>query len=238
MHDHQMQYDTTITQFSPDGRVLQVEYAREAVRRGALSAAIKCNSGILVIADRRYHSPLAEKSSKEKIHRISPACCCVSSGLVADSRVLVNYARRISSHHTVTYGESMDIHTLVVRISNVKRSMTQYGGARPFGVSMLFCGWDDDGGHIFETDPSGAFKEYNATAIGKNSREAVDILDGLPEDFTGKFGLGDSFDFLLKAFSEVAKGFQPENLDICIVSESGVRQCSHSEFTELLELER
>ncbi len=234
MHQEQMQYDTTITQFSPDGRILQVEYAREAVRRGALSAAVKYNGGILVMADRQYHSSLVEKASKEKINCINPRCCCVSSGLVADSRVLVDYARRISVHHMVLYSEPLDINTLVTRICNVKRSMTQYGGARPFGVSMLFCSMEDDRCHIFETDPSGAYKEFNATAIGRGADRAKELLAELKEDFTESNSLGASFEHLLRVFGELNDDFQRENLDICVVNGKGVRKFDHGEFMDFL----
>ena len=235
MHQEQMQYDTTITQFSPDGRILQVEYAREAVKRGALSAAIKFRDGILVTADRPYHSSMVEKSSKEKINKVNPKCCCVSSGLVADSRVLVDYARRISAYHEVHYSEPIDITNLVTRICNVKRSMTQYGGARPFGVSMLFCAAQETELHIFETDPSGAFKEYNAAAIGLNAPKVKEMLEDIRKDFQTTYSLKDAFSYLRDLFSDMNESFIPENLEICIVDADGVRKFDHPDFIEYLD---
>ena len=228
------QYDMTITQFSPDGRILQVEYAREAVKKGALAAAIKYRDGVLVVADRQYNSPLIERSSKEKIVKINPTCCCVSSGLVADSRVLVDYARRISSYNKVHYTEPIDMNTLVTRISNIKRSMTQYGGGRPFGVSMLFCGMDGTESHIFETDPSGAFKEFHATAIGANSGKTKELLYGLDENFGKKNSLRDSFDFILDIFKKVREDFKPEDLEICTIEGDSLNRYDYSVFTEFL----
>ena len=234
MHQEHMQYDTSITQFSPDGRILQVEYAREAVKRGALSAAIKYRDGILVIADRPYHSSMVEKSSKEKINKVNPNCCCVSSGLVADSRVLVDYARRISAYHKVHYSEPIDITTLVTRICNVKRSMTQYGGARPFGVSMLFCGAEEADFHIFETDPSGAFKEHNAAAIGLNAPKAKELLHDLAKDFKTAFSVKDALSYMIGLFGDINEKFIPENLEICVVNADGVAKFDHKDFIEYL----
>lgn len=230
MHQENTQYDMTITQFSPDGRILQVEYAREAVKRGSLAAAIKYNGGVLVMADRQYNSPLIEKSSKEKISFIHSNCCLVSSGLVADSRVLIDLARRISAYNFVRYSEAIDINTLVTRVSNVKRSMTQYGGSRPFGVSLLFCGSENASGYIYETDPSGAFKEFHATAIGLNVQEAKEILSELKEDFAEKNTLKDSFDFLVNMFGKLDEDFQPENLEICICENDSLKSLNYGDF--------
>lgn len=233
MH-HEPQYDMSITQFSPDGRILQVEYAREAVKRGALAAAIKYKNGVLVMADRQYHSSLIERTSKEKIVKINPTCCCVSSGLVADSRILVDYARRISAYNRVYYSEPIDLNTLVTRISNIKRSMTQYGGARPFGVSMLFCGTDGENSRIFETDPSGAFKEFHATAIGTNSARTKELLFELENDFGKRYSLKDSFEFMLNIFKKVKEDFQPDHLEICTIEGDEMKKFDRDDFMEFL----
>jgi len=232
MHQENTQYDMTITQFSPDGRILQVEYAREAVKRGSLAAAIKYKGGVLVIADRQYPSPLMEKSSKEKISQIHSNCCLVSSGLVADSRVLIDFARRVSAYNRVRYSEPIDINTLVTRVSNVKRSMTQYGGSRPFGVSLLFCGTENGNGYIYETDPSGAFKEFHATAIGLNVQGAKERLYELKEDFAEKNTVKDSFDFLVDMFGKLDEDFEPENLEICICENDTLKRFDYGDFRE------
>ena len=230
MHQENSQYDMTITQFSPDGRILQVEYAREAVKRGSLAAAIKYNGGVLVVADRQYHSSLMEKSSKEKISQIHSNCCLVSSGLVADSRVLIDLARRVAAYNVVRYSEPIDINTLVTRVSNVKRSMTQYGGSRPFGVSLLFCGTENGKAYIYETDPSGAFKEFHAAAIGLNVLEAKEMLYDLKEDFAEKNTVKDSFDFLVDMFGKLDENFETENLEICICENDELQRFEYGDF--------
>ena len=234
MHQENTQYDMTITQFSPDGRILQVEYAREAVKRGSLASAIKYKGGVLVMADRQYNSPLMEKSSKKKISLIHSNCCLVSSGLVADSRVLIDFARRVAAYNLVRYSEPIDINTLVTRVSNIKRSMTQYGGSRPFGVSLLFCGTENGRPYIFETDPSGAFKEFHATAIGLNVQEAKEILSELDTDFAEKNTIKDSFDFLVETFGKLDENFDKENLEICICEDDALKNFGYGDFLEYI----
>ena len=53
---------------------------------------------------------------------------------------------------------------------------------RPFGVSLLWAGYDSkEGFQLFHSDPSGNYAEWQATAIGSNSKNAQSILK---EDFT------------------------------------------------------
>src|SRR4030067_477747 len=109
MQPGQMAYDRAITVFSPDGRLFQVEYARVAVTRGNTTAGLKFKDGIVLMADRRVGGRLVETSSIEKIFQIDEHIGCATSGLVADARVLVDYARLLAQINKVTYAEKMDI---------------------------------------------------------------------------------------------------------------------------------
>ena len=62
-----MGYDRTITMFSPDGRLLQVEYAKKTVRQGSTAIGISCSDGILLVADKRIVDSLIVPESVEKI---------------------------------------------------------------------------------------------------------------------------------------------------------------------------
>ncbi|MET1124327.1 MAG: archaeal proteasome endopeptidase complex subunit alpha [Archaeoglobaceae archaeon] len=165
MHLPQMGYDRAITVFSPDGRLFQVEYAREAVKRGATAIGIKCRDGVILIADRRVASKLMEIDTIEKIYKIDEHIAAATSGLVADARVLVERARIEAQINRLTYDEPISVKELARRICDFKQQYTQFGGVRPFGVSLLIAGVDDVP-KLYETDPSGALLEYKATAIG------------------------------------------------------------------------
>ncbi|HTT45883.1 MAG TPA: archaeal proteasome endopeptidase complex subunit alpha [Thermoplasmata archaeon] len=178
MQPGQMAYDRAITVFSPDGRLFQVEYAREAVRRGATTAGVVYSDGVVLIADRRIPNPkLAEAASLEKIHQIDENIACATAGLVADARVLVDYARLSAQINRVTYAEPMSVELLVRRICDYKQQYTQFGGVRPFGTALLVGGYDDGGIHLFETEPSGSLTSFRAASTGGNKGPVMDLFE-------------------------------------------------------------
>jgi len=173
----QMGYDRAITVFSPDGRLFQVEYAREAVRRGTTAVGIKAVDGVAVLVDKRITSRLMEPESIEKIFQIDQHIGAATSGLVADARVLIDRARVESQINRLVYDESIGVEVLAKRICDFKQTYTQYGGVRPFGTSLLIVGADDERVRLFETDPSGALLEYKATGIGAGRSAGMEIFE-------------------------------------------------------------
>ncbi len=194
MQPGQMAYDRGITVFSPDGRLFQVEYAREAVKKGTTTIGMKFKDGVILIVDKRISSRLVEPESIEKIYDIDEYIGCASSGLVADARILVDDARKEAQVHKVNYGENIGVEMLTKKVCDYEQNFTQYGGARPFGTSLLVAGTDDIGTHLFETDPSGALVAYKATCIGMGRAVVMDLLeknykDDMTYDAALKLGL-------------------------------------------------
>ncbi|MFQ6107346.1 MAG: archaeal proteasome endopeptidase complex subunit alpha [Thermoplasmata archaeon] len=177
MQPGQMAYDRAITVFSPDGRLFQVEYARVAVTRGTTTAGLKFKDGIVLMADKKIASKLMEASSVEKIFQIDEHVGCATSGLVADARVLVDYARIVAQINKVTYDEKISVDLLVKKICDYKQNYTQYGGVRPFGTALLVAGVDSQGNHLFETDPSGALVSYKAGSIGSGRNAVMELFE-------------------------------------------------------------
>jgi proteasome alpha subunit len=177
MQPGQMAYDRAITVFSPDGRLFQVEYAREAVKRGTTTVGLKFKDGVVLIVDKRISSRLMEPKSIEKIFCIDEHVGCATSGLVADARILVDQARVIAQISKITYDERMGVEALVKRICDFKQNYTQYGGVRPFGTALLVAGVDDRGQYLFETDPSGALVSYKAGSIGAGRNAVMEVFE-------------------------------------------------------------
>jgi len=198
MQPGQMAYDRGITVFSPDGRLFQVEYAREAVKKGTTTIGLKFKDGVILIVDKRVQSKLVEPKSIEKIYDIDEHIGCATSGLVADARILVDQARKDAQIHKITYNENIGVENLVKKICDFKQNYTQYGGVRPFGTALLMAGVDDSGPHLFETDPSGALIAYKAGSIGSGRPVVMDILE---KEFKDKMSYDDAMMLGLKALA-------------------------------------
>ena len=216
MQPGQMAYDRGITVFSPDGRLFQVEYAREAVKKGSTTIGLKYKNGVALIVDRRSSSRLLEPRSTEKIHGIDDYIGCATSGLVADARILVDEARKNAQIHRVNYGENISVEMLVKKICDYKQNYTQYGGVRPFGTALLVAGTDDLGVHLFETDPSGALVAYKATGIGTGRPAVMEYFEKeYKEDMTFEEAIAMGLKALEAAIEEKPKA---ENVEIGVAN--------------------
>ncbi|MGB9636697.1 MAG: archaeal proteasome endopeptidase complex subunit alpha [Thermoplasmata archaeon] len=202
MQPGQMAYDRAITVFSPDGRLFQVEYAREAVKRGSTTLGIVFKDGVLLLADKRLSTKLAVPNSIEKIYILDEHIGCATSGLVADARVLVDYARVVAQINKVTYNEKISVEMLVKRICDYKQTYTQYGGVRPFGTSLLVAGVDEFGPQLYETDPSGSLTGYKAACIGANKEK---VLEYFEENYKEGMSMDEAVIMGLKALKEVSR---------------------------------
>jgi proteasome alpha subunit len=230
-----MAYDRAITVFSPDGRLFQVEYAREAVKRGTTTVGLKFKDGVVLIVDKRIASRLMEPKSIEKIFQIDGHIGCATSGLVADARILVDQARVIAQINKITYDENMGVEDLVKRICDYKQNYTQYGGVRPFGTALLVAGVDDLGEHLFETDPSGALVSYKAGSIGAGRNMVMEVFEenyqeGMSQDEAVVLGLK-----ALKKATEEEK-LNPKAVEIGLVKRGeSFRRLSESEVEAYIE---
>lgn len=175
-NNQMMGYDRSAAMFSPDGRLLQVEYAKKAVKQGSTSMGIICKDGVVLIADKRILEKLIIAKSIEKIIQIDDHIGASATGYLMDGRVLIERAQLIAQQHKITYDTPIDVLSLVKEIADIKQYVTQMGGARPFGVSILFAGVEDEP-KLFVTDVTGIFFEYKATAIGEAETELKEFLD-------------------------------------------------------------
>jgi len=233
MQPTNMAYDRTITVFSPDGRLFQVEYAREAVKRGTTTVGLKYKDGVILIVDKRITSRLIEPSSIEKMFQIDDHIGCATSGLVADARVLVDRARIDARINEITYNRKIEIKTLVKKICDFKQTYTQYGGVRPFGTALLIAGVDDSGPRLFSTDPSGAMIEYKATSEGAGRDGVIAYFEKYYREDLDK---DEAIILGLKALSKGVEGkINPDAIEIGIVdSTRKFRKLSPEETKEYI----
>jgi len=189
------EYDEAITIFSPDGRLYQVEYALELVKRGAPVAGVTSPEGIVLVANETVETSLQDPRYSWKIFQLDEHVGATIAGLGSDARVLIEQARLLCQQNKLLYDEPLDVEFLARTISDQAQTYTQYAGVRPFGVSMIFGGVDKTGCRLFTTDPSGSYKGYMATALGRKSEEAIAVLD---KEYRDNLSLQESLDLALR----------------------------------------
>ncbi len=217
----QMGYDRAAQTFSPDGHILQVEYAEKTIRLGSASIGIVCNDGVVIVSDRRKRDSLIIEESANKIQEIDEHIIAVSAGIASDARILVDKARLVSQQHKVTYDSPISAEAVVKEIADDKQKFTQYGGARPFGVSMMFASSDNEN-VLYTTDVSGNFLKYKANAIGENDTKFRDLLR---KEYRADTTSDEAIKLALKIFEEVqGEDFNRNRFDIGIVSKNGIER--------------
>ncbi|CAI6364923.1 unnamed protein product [Macrosiphum euphorbiae] len=169
-------YSFSLTTFSPSGKLVQIEYALAAVSAGAASVGIKASNGVVVATENKRKSLLYE-TTVEKVQKITPNIGMVYSGMGPDYRLLVRKARKEAAQYQLKFEEEIPTALLVQEVASVMQEYTQSGGVRPFGVSLLVCGWDRTGPKLYQCDPSGAFFAWKATALGKNYVNSKQFLE-------------------------------------------------------------
>jgi len=223
-------YDRGTSLFSPDGRIYQVEYAREAVKRGTPSVGIRASDGVVLAAERRVRSELLEPRSIEKLHKIDDHIGVASAGHVADARQLVDVGRQAAQVEQLRYGEPITTEQLTTAVSEHIQEFTQSGGTRPYGAALLVGGYVD-GPRLFETDPSGTPYEWQATAIGGRSEE---IRSRLEEEYDPEMGTGDALALAVDVIAQEDDDDEEINAAVAIADADGYRELDDDEVTEYL----
>ena len=176
MQHQAMGYDRTATMFSPEGTILQVEYAQKTVRLGSSSIGMVCTDGLFILADKRSDDKLIVSKSANKIYEVDSHIIASAAGIVSDARVLVERAQVIAQQHRVTYDSPIEPELVVKEFSNLKEQFTQYGGARPFGVSLMTAGLNQDKPELYVSDVTGNYFSYYADAIGESDEKTKEKL--------------------------------------------------------------
>lgn len=233
---HQMMgYDRAITMFSPDGRLLQVEYAKKTVKQGSTAMGMVCKDGVILVADKRIVDSLIVAESLEKTFKVDEHIGATASGILSDARVLVERAQVRAQQHRVTYDYPIDTLTVVKDICNLKQITTQSGGYRPFGVALLIAGVDENGPKLFETDPTGIFFQYRAAVIGEGETEIDEILH---KEYKESLTIKEGFKLAIKALSIVIKEkLDVERLDCAYIDMTSKRftKLGKAEIDELIK---
>jgi proteasome alpha subunit len=181
-------YDMTPTMYSPDGRIYQVEYAIETVKRGTLAIGISSKEGVIMAVEEKPRT-LQTSNITQKIFQVDYHIGVAAAGYIPDARVQVDGARFFSQGNRMTYDESVEVATVAKHLADQAHQFTQYGGVRPNGVSMIIAGIDQKGESIYVTDPSGTYIQFAAVAIGAGSDDVNAFLE---KNYKEDMGLDDA----------------------------------------------
>ncbi|VDN03992.1 unnamed protein product [Thelazia callipaeda] len=224
-------YGFSLTTFSPSGKLMQIEYALNAVKNGQPSVGLRASDGV-VLATENKASVLYE--DQPKAEKISQHIGCIYSGMGPDYRILVKKARKLAAEYELMYGEEIPTTQLVTKLAAVMQEYTQSGGVRPFGVSMLVAGWDQEPNNgrplLFQCDPSGAYFAWKATALGKNDVNAKTFLE---KRFNDSLELDDGIHTALLTLRESFDlGMTEDNVEIAICNKNGFTRLSKQQVKD------
>lgn len=227
-------YGFSLTTFSPSGKLVQIEYALNAVAAGAPSVGIKATNGVVLATEKKQKTTLHDDRSINKIESVAKNVGMVYSGMGPDYRLLVKYSRKLNQQYVQMYDDSIPTAQLVRRVADVMQEYTQSGGVRPFGVSLLIAGWDNDDNvpYLYQCDPSGAYFAWKATAIGKNHINGKTFLE---KRYSEKLELEDAIHTAILTLKESFEGQMTEdNIEIGICNKEGFRKLTPSEVKDYL----
>jgi len=215
MQHQAMGYDRAATMFSPEGHLLQVEYAEKTVKLGSSSIGLTCRDGVVIAADRRIRDNLIAPESANKIYEVDEHIVATAAGILSDARILIDKAQLISQQNKVTYNSPIDPVSVIRVIADNKQMFTQYGGARPFAVSIMLGGVSKGRNHLYTTDLTGNFLSYRANAIGEYDEKIKEILR---KDFNDNMTINEGVKFITKIFKEIlGKNYDVNRLDLGVI---------------------
>jgi 20S proteasome subunit alpha 2 len=228
------EYSFSLTTFSPSGKLVQIEYALNAVQSGSTSLAIKATNGVVLATEKKLASALIDHTTMQKVNVLTDHIGLVYSGMGPDSRVLIKKGRKIAEQYFRVYKERIPVAQLVRDMANVMQEYTQSGGVRPFGISLLVAGYDETGPHLYQVDPSGSYWAWKASAIGKNMINANTFLE---KRYTNEIELEDAIHTAILTLKEGFDGQITENnIEIGVVgSDKTFRVLRPEEIKDYLE---
>ncbi|NCP71831.1 archaeal proteasome endopeptidase complex subunit alpha [archaeon] len=227
-------YDRSITVFSPEGHLYQVDYASKIIEKGSPAVAVTYKEGIVLVADKKIFSSLVIPSSVEKVFKVDKHVWVACSGLIGDGRRLVDYSRQMAQENKVYYDDPIEIDTLVKKVGNVVQYFTQYGGARPFGVSLIVAGIDSLGKHIYEIEPSGATTAYKAIAIGQNKPK---LMAHLEKNYKDNLNFEDALKLAIKTLSlnlEAKQKLDSKNIEVIHINDNNDSVVPFEKYSKLI----
>jgi len=216
-HTMAARYDRAITVFSPDGHLFQVEYAQEAVKKGSTAVGVRGKDVVVLGVEKKAVAKLQDERTVQKICVLDNHVMMAFAGLTADARIIIKRARQECQSYRLTVEDPVSLEYITRHVAGMKQRYTQYAGRRPYGISCLLTGFDDDGTpHLYQTDPAGVYTEWKANSIGRNAKTVREFLEkNFPNE--GAQTEHDTIKLAVKALLEVVQ-LGGKNLEIAVMA--------------------
>src|SRR3989442_2966239 len=159
--------------YNQEGRLVQVDYALQAVSRGSTTLGLKAKAFDLLSSQVKPTRPLMEPA--EKVFVVDEHIGATGSGYIGDVTTLLDQLRVAAQRHRLVYDEPVDVGTLSRNLSEYLHEFTMYA-VRPFGASVVIAGVDALGVQLIQVDPSGTTFKGSAFAIGQSSDDALETI--------------------------------------------------------------
>ena len=212
MQHQAMGYDRSATMFSPEGLLLQVEYAEKTVKLGSAGVGLTCKDGVVIIADRRIRDKLISEESANKVFEIDEHIVATAAGILSDARVLIDASQVLAQQNRVTFNTPIDPISVIRMIADKKQISTQYGGLRPFGATIMLGGVSKGKAYLYTSDVTGNFYAYRANSIGEHDEKIKEILR---RDFKDEMTVEQGIKFIMDIFKDIqGKNFDHNRFDV------------------------
>jgi len=173
-------YDLSASQFSPDGRVFQIEYAAKAVENSGTAIGLRGTNGVVFAVEKIVTSKLYEVGANRRIFNVDSHVGAAAAGLISDARQLTEIASDEAASYRSDYGSSIPLEQLVNRVSSYMHNYTLYSAIRPFGATIMMGSWTrQKGPQLYCIEPSGVGYGYWGCAAGKAKSNAVTEIEKL-----------------------------------------------------------
>lgn len=190
-------------------------------------------NGAVIASEKKVGSSLIDESTVEKVSLVCPGVGMVYSGMGPDARVLLSKSRKIAQEYFQTYREYPSVKQLVKSVATVMQEFTQSGGVRPFGVSLLVVGGEEDGPGLYQVDPSGSYWAWKASSIGKGSKNAKSFLE---KRYNEEMGIEDAIHMAILTMKEGFEGIMDEkNIEIGVYSKGKFEKLTTSAIKDYLD---
>nr|WCZ58667.1 proteasome subunit alpha type-3 [Seculamonas ecuadoriensis] len=210
-------YDLSVTTYSPEGRVFQVEYAGKAIDNSGTVVGLRCKDGVVLGVEKFVISKMIVEGSNRRVFNVDRHVGLAAAGLAPDARQVVARARAEASNYRSHFKDDIPGRVLAERLASFLHVSTWYWALRPFGCAVLLATHDVRKGHaLFLVEPSGVMNGYYGCATGKGKQGAKTEIEKLNlSELTCREAVNEIAKIIYRVHDEKDKDFELELSWLC-----------------------